>query len=195
MKQYLQIDYSNQLKSEATPADDVEGTLYKFIPADYTKSEEAFEQTVEEDATAFKPLGTRLGAYAPAKGKGKGKAKAKGANVTEEVTDGDEVAFEFYHVSTQKSLRADGSRHGLRRGSASIIGGCSCSSCCSSKVAVISRKTRTLGSLSLCKYSFIARLTTDMRDASGRLASLHTTLSVTRLATRSGTTPTRSGCA
>jgi hypothetical protein len=48
-------------------------------------------------------MGTRLGAYAPAKGKGKGKAKAKGQNEVHEVTDDDEVAFEFYHVRESKS--------------------------------------------------------------------------------------------
>ena len=107
MKQYLEVNHTAKLKSEATPADDIEGTLYKFVPADYTKSEEAFEEVVEKDATAFKPMGTRLGAYKPARGKGKGKAKAKAANGADEVTDEDEVAFEFYHVCPTRGRRAD----------------------------------------------------------------------------------------
>lgn len=139
MKQYLHVEHSAKIQIEATPADEIAGTLYKYIPPDYTTSEEAFEATVEKDAVEFKPMGTRLSAYLPAKGKGKGKAKGKATNGVEvEVTDDDEVAYEFYHVRAEGDV-ADGSLHGLRRGSESIIAGCSCLYCSLSKGVAISR--------------------------------------------------------
>ena len=103
----LDITYDQKLDSEATPADDVEGKLYQFIPPDYTKTSFSFEQTVDDDASAFKPLGEKIGSYArPAasgKGKGKGKAKGKANGVTEIKEDEDgAVVFEMYKVSLSR---------------------------------------------------------------------------------------------
>ena len=110
LKQFLEITYDDKLASEATPPDDVEGELYKFIPADYTKSRFAFDETVEEDAKSFKPHGEKIGSYArlPAsavaksKGKGKGKGKTDGTGKSEaqdvdENTEG-AVVYEMYKV-------------------------------------------------------------------------------------------------
>jgi histone acetyltransferase 1 len=33
MKEYLSITYREKINSTATPADDIEGILYKFIPS------------------------------------------------------------------------------------------------------------------------------------------------------------------
>ena len=150
-----------------TPADDIEGTLYKFIPPDYTKSEAEFANIVAENAIAFKPLGEKLSSYTrpsasylaslPAvgasqgKAKGRGKGKAKGMErqaVEVELSEDSEeaVVFEIYKVGclplTWFGGRAiDGfiRRHGVHRGSGSIIDECSCSSCCSSKGAATFR--------------------------------------------------------
>lgn len=99
MKQYLNIEYSDKLESEDTPADDIEGTLYKFIPSDYTKSESAFATTVEEDATAFKPLGEKIASYVRPTVSGKGKGKANGAAPPPSEDDDGAVVYEVYHVS------------------------------------------------------------------------------------------------
>lgn len=140
LKQLVDITYSDTLESEVTPPDDVEGLLYNFIPADYTKSKFAFDQTVEEDAKTFKPLGEKIGSYtrAAATPKGKGKAKANG-NVEEGLKEGDEgvVVFEAYKVSSTCE-ETDGRRRGIHRVSRSIIVGCNCSSFSSSRVEVIS---------------------------------------------------------
>ena len=84
LKQLLEVTYDDKLESEATPADDVEGLLYNFIPPDYTKSAFAFEQLVEAEASSFKPPGEKIGSYvrpAAASKKSKGKGKASGAKV------------------------------------------------------------------------------------------------------------------
>ncbi|KAL7423933.1 histone acetyltransferase 1 [Cryptotrichosporon argae] len=101
LKQLLEIKYSAKLESAATPADDIEGLLYKFIPADYTKHAAAFEATVEADY-AFRPVGEKVGSYARApagkaraKGKGKGKARANGRQDVDE-EDGGAVVFEMF---------------------------------------------------------------------------------------------------
>ncbi|WVF66901.1 histone acetyltransferase type B catalytic subunit [Kwoniella sp. CBS 6097] len=107
LRQYLSVSYDDKLSTIATPADEIEGTLYKFIPADYTKSSTEFKRIVEKDAEEFKPLGEKLGSYVrPAvsskeKSKGKGKGKGKGTEETNgngEVKEDDEnaVVFEMY---------------------------------------------------------------------------------------------------
>jgi hypothetical protein len=140
LKQYLSINYDDMLESEATPADDVEGTLYRFIPPDYTKSEIAFAKVVEEDAVSFKPLGEKIGSYvqqaASVKGKEKGKGKGK-ANGSRDVVLGEEdegvVVYEMYKVNALEA-KADLARlRGQPRGLGSITGECSFLSCCSSR--------------------------------------------------------------
>ena len=105
LKQLLEVNFDEQIESEATPADDVEGLLYNFIPPDYTKSAFAFEQLVEAEAASFKPHGDKIGSYvrqaaaASSKSKGKGKAKANGAEQAELSEDDDNaVVYEMYKV-------------------------------------------------------------------------------------------------
>lgn len=119
MRQYLNISYDEKLKSEATPAEDIEAKLYQFIPADYTKSSTTFEETVEADSTSFRPLGEKLAAYVrPSgayiasklpKGKGKGKGKANGGVIELDVEDDspDAVVYEVYKVSSSSVCRQD----------------------------------------------------------------------------------------
>lgn len=97
MRQYLNVEFEDKLQSEDTPADDIEGTLYKFIPSDYTKSESAFDAIVEEDAKNFKPPGEKIASYVRPGVTGKGKGKANGAPPPSEDDDG-AVVYEVYHV-------------------------------------------------------------------------------------------------
>ncbi|POY70240.1 putative Histone acetyltransferase [Rhodotorula taiwanensis] len=83
LAQYLGVTYEDKFPETANvKADDPEKILYEFIPPDYTKSLEAFTETVEKDGTSFRPLGERVGAYRikergqNGKGKGKGKSRA-----------------------------------------------------------------------------------------------------------------------
>lgn len=120
--QFLSVKHSTALPKTA---DDIEGTLYKFIPSglvtqkknnfflpflshhlplfpylDYLKSESEFINRVERDATAFRPLGTKIASYtrrAPSTGKGKGKTRVD-VPVDEEADDA--VVYEVYHVSS-----------------------------------------------------------------------------------------------
>ncbi|KAJ9101913.1 hypothetical protein QFC19_004994 [Naganishia cerealis] len=65
MKEYLSITYREKINSTATPADDIEGILYKFIPSDYTKNAKTFSDTVQKDADSFVPPGEKIAAYIP----------------------------------------------------------------------------------------------------------------------------------
>ncbi|QRW00645.1 Histone acetyl transferase HAT1 N-terminus [Ceratobasidium sp. AG-Ba] len=92
---YLNVSSSSKLPAKT--ADDVEGTLYKFIPPDYNKSFDTFRGIVEKDATAFRPLGQKIHTYtrrAPGKGKGKGKETGPIAE-----DDPDAVVYEVYHTT------------------------------------------------------------------------------------------------
>ncbi|TDL27661.1 histone acetyltransferase type B catalytic subunit [Rickenella mellea] len=62
--QYLSISSSSKLTGKAaSTVDDVEGTLYKFIPPDYLKNESEFLTRVERDAGTFRPIGTKIYSY------------------------------------------------------------------------------------------------------------------------------------
>lgn len=98
LKQFLQITYDEKIQDEATPADDVEGELFKFLPADYTKSAVAFEQTVEEDAKSFKPMGELIGSYTLRAASSKGKGKANGDGPPADADDA--VTYEMFKVSS-----------------------------------------------------------------------------------------------
>lgn len=120
MKQYLNIQYDSKLSSTATPPDQIEETLYKFIPSDYTKSDYTFANTVDLEAASFVPLGDKLGSYVlpsaryvnkvgngkKGKSKAKGKAGSNGdASSSSDLKDLDEesedaVVFEMYKVSS-----------------------------------------------------------------------------------------------
>ena len=58
-------------KLPASTADDIEGTLYKFIPSDYLRNEESFAKVVEKEASTFRPPGEKVASYKREKGKGK----------------------------------------------------------------------------------------------------------------------------
>ncbi|KAG9126419.1 histone acetyltransferase 1 [Ceratobasidium sp. 392] len=91
----MYLNVSSSAKLPAKTADDIEGTLYKFIPPDYNKSFDTFKSVVEKDAVAFKPLGEKIHSYTRrAAGKGKGKGKEAGP-VAED--DPDAVVYEVYH--------------------------------------------------------------------------------------------------
>lgn len=151
LKQYLNVEYTDKLESEATPADDIEGTLYKFIPSDYTKSENAFQTTVEADAKTFKPLGEKIASYVPPAVNGKGKGKANGAVPAPSDDDDAAVVFEVYHVRT-RLVCADIRQHGRLPASENTIDECRSLSCSSSRVEAIFRRTRRCGNSSHCAY-------------------------------------------
>ncbi|KAL1410315.1 histone acetyltransferase 1 [Vanrija albida] len=101
LKQFLEITYDDKIKSEDTPADDIEGTLYKFIPADYTKSAVAFDAIVDADAKTFRPLGEKIGSYtrsAAGYGKGKGKANGEDGSAPDD-EDENAVVYEMYKTT------------------------------------------------------------------------------------------------
>jgi len=111
LRNYLGITYEGKPLGPDR-ALDVEGTLYEFIPPDYTKSAETFNEWVTADEAAFKPVGTRIGEYAKRKkkvdakkSKGKGKAnpsegdRSKGAWENCEITDDDAVVFEAHQTT------------------------------------------------------------------------------------------------
>ena len=129
MKQLIIIHYDYKLESETTPPDDIEGSLFNFIPPDYSKSSFAFDETIHNDSTSFVPLGEKVGSYArptaahlaslnaaKGKNKGKGKGKANGQSVKAEIVQLEEdspdaVVYEMYRVSGEdKALDLVGDR-------------------------------------------------------------------------------------
>jgi histone acetyltransferase 1 len=118
LRQHLDITFDQKIDSVDTPAEDIEGKLYQFIPSDYTKSTSTFEEWVEKDGAGFKPLGEKMSSYVrpsaaavaqanggkKGKSKGKGKGKANGANGSAAALAVDEdsedaVVYEVYKVS------------------------------------------------------------------------------------------------
>ncbi|CAE6512502.1 unnamed protein product [Rhizoctonia solani] len=93
LSMFLNVTSTAKLPSKT--ADDVEGTLYKFIPPDYSKSAESFQNTVEKEATTFRPLGEKIHTYVR-RAPGHGKGKSKEANPVSE-DDADAIVFEVYH--------------------------------------------------------------------------------------------------
>ncbi|MBW0496393.1 hypothetical protein O181_036108 [Austropuccinia psidii MF-1] len=73
LKNYLSINYTAKLPDDSpVKPDPIEETLYKFIPPDYTKSEEAFNAGLESEATAnFSPPGHKISSYRALPSKGK----------------------------------------------------------------------------------------------------------------------------
>ncbi|KAH9818998.1 acyl-CoA N-acyltransferase [Melampsora americana] len=76
LKNYLSIQYKAKLPtSSPIQPDQIEETLYKFIPPDYTKSEETFKKHVEETyEKGFDPPGEKISSYRPTHSKGKAKS-------------------------------------------------------------------------------------------------------------------------
>ncbi|KAG8853503.1 histone acetyltransferase 1 [Tulasnella sp. 330] len=98
LQQLLSINYSSKLSGAGSKvADDVEQTLFKFIPPDYVKSEVTFRKRVEKDATTFKPVGEKIYSYAR-KAESAQNAKGKGKATNEAVNEDDEdaVVYEVY---------------------------------------------------------------------------------------------------
>ncbi|KAA1477089.1 histone acetyltransferase type B catalytic subunit [Dentipellis sp. KUC8613] len=96
LKQYLDIRYSASLPSSST-VDDVRGTLEKYIPADYYKTEEAFLSDVEAEAEAFQPLGKKLYSYT----RPKPSFWKKGEPLVEPLAEDDPeaVVYEAWHAT------------------------------------------------------------------------------------------------
>ncbi|CAH7670896.1 acyl-CoA N-acyltransferase [Phakopsora pachyrhizi] len=65
LKNYLSINYKSKLPdSSPIKPDDIEGTFYKFIPPDYSKSIKEFEQELESETSKnFKPPGQKISSY------------------------------------------------------------------------------------------------------------------------------------
>ena len=108
----VDIQCEDKLESIATPADDIEGALYKVLPPGYSKSSFVFDGVVEEDAAEFKPMGDKIGSYVrPAASisggrKGKSKAKVNGdADTTLSEDDENAVVYEMYRVSVSIQCR------------------------------------------------------------------------------------------
>ncbi|KAG0146460.1 hypothetical protein CROQUDRAFT_62728 [Cronartium quercuum f. sp. fusiforme G11] len=80
LKNFLSIHFKDKLPdSSPVQPDPIEETLYKFIPPDYTKSEEIFKKAVEATASeVFSPPGTKISSYRATHSKGKGKSVATG---------------------------------------------------------------------------------------------------------------------
>jgi len=97
LAQFLDVKYSAKVPSSST-LDDVQGTLKKFIPEGYYRTESEFLARVEEDAVSFRPLGEKIASYtrvAP-----NSATKGKGAAVTLPEDDPDAVVYEVWHVRT-----------------------------------------------------------------------------------------------
>jgi len=202
LKQLLEVTFDEKLESEATPADDVEGLLYNFIPPDYTKSSFAFEQLVEAEATSFKPPGEKIGSYvrqaaiATKKSKGKGKANGAATAVDLDVDDENAVVFEMYKVRERwyvtdvteqlgdtrlpRISSTDAAVH-LALHRRRQLCACEQRDC----VMLTDRKTKTLGSSSLC-----SNVGSDKEAISTPI-----TLSVMFRCIPFGVTPTRCDCA
>jgi histone acetyltransferase 1 len=116
LAQFLSIQYS--ARAPASNVDDVEGTLFKFIPSgilywlpqggrsaptdahaisDYVKGEASFLKRVEQDATVFRPLGEKVSSIVRRASSAKGKGKPKETDIVNE-GDEDAVVYEAYHV-------------------------------------------------------------------------------------------------
>ncbi|KAF9505816.1 hypothetical protein BS47DRAFT_1322163 [Hydnum rufescens UP504] len=95
---YLNIVSSARLP--ASTVDDVEGTLYKFIPSDYLKLEAAFKERVKEEAKSFRPCGEKVFSYPRPSGyrPTSGKGKVKAGDALDEDSEGVSL-FEVYHAT------------------------------------------------------------------------------------------------
>jgi histone acetyltransferase 1 len=126
MTPYLNVSYKSKLpENSAVQPDDVEGTLYKFLPSgqsvsqgayvllchtptrdgpDYLKNRSDFKDRVLRDSREFKPLGTKIGGYSRrlvnVGRKGKGRETDETARGWEACEPEDEgaVVYEAYAV-------------------------------------------------------------------------------------------------
>jgi histone acetyltransferase 1 len=101
LAQFLDVRYSAKVPSSST-LDDVQGTLEKFIPEGYYRTESEFLARVEEDAVSFRPPGEKIASYtrvAP-----NNPTKGKGAAVTLPDDDPDAIVYEVWHVRPQPRI-------------------------------------------------------------------------------------------
>ncbi|KAI0040276.1 histone acetyltransferase type B [Auriscalpium vulgare] len=111
LKQYLNIMHSAVASSSTV--DDVQGTLTKYIPEDYYKTEEGFLGRVEEEADSFRPFGKKIYSYTrPAPGSS---SKGKGPAVALAEDDEDAAVFEVWHVRASATWDAPGFKEYHRR--------------------------------------------------------------------------------
>jgi hypothetical protein len=156
LKEYLSITYREKINSTATPADDIEGILYKFIPSgicrvklsaiyvadrtlfpfrtDYTKSAKTFADTVQKDAETFVPPGEKIAAYSPVEQAGNEKLEY---GIYKVCLCRKETARHSSHALVL--LFARSSVKGILQDSETSTGVHSCSYCC------ISRQEATFG--------------------------------------------------
>jgi histone acetyltransferase HAT1-like protein len=160
LAQFLDIRYSAKVPSSST-VDDVQGTLEKYIPDDYYRTESEFLARVEEDAVSFRPPGEKIASYiriAP-----DSKKKSKGAVVTLPEDDPDAIVYEVWHVRVLPPPLHFACRHrtlfdnclrqrGTTQDSENITGGCNCSFCSTSRLALTSTMRKIHGSLSFCGF-------------------------------------------
>lgn len=95
---YLGISYSQKLPAQSA-VDEIEESLKKFIPSDYSKDETEFLKRVEEEATSFKPIGEMIFSYS------RHTSRRKATNGHIDVPGSEEmeiVEYEVYH-STWKT--------------------------------------------------------------------------------------------
>lgn len=75
--------------------DRVEARLMSLRVPDSIRSEDDFSRRVDQDATSFRPMGTKIASYARRAESSKGKGRAADA-VSHD--DEDAVVYEAYHV-------------------------------------------------------------------------------------------------
>ncbi|KAG8957301.1 histone acetyltransferase 1 [Tulasnella sp. 419] len=93
LRQFLSVQWGSKVAN----ADDVEGTLYKFIPPDYHKSEADFMAGVQGDSTTFRPFGVKIYSYTPAS-YNRGTSKREDDQEPPAPFQDDSVVYEVYWV-------------------------------------------------------------------------------------------------
>ncbi len=162
LAQFLDVRYSAKVPSSSI-VDDAQGTLEKYIPDDYYRTESEFLARVEEDAVSFRPPGEKVASYtriAP-----DSKKKGKGTVVTLPEDDPDTIVYEVWHVRflsppPPSPFRLSPShlfdnclrQSGTLQDSKNITGGCNCSFCSTSRLALTSMMRKIHGSLLFCGF-------------------------------------------
>ncbi|POW20178.1 hypothetical protein PSHT_03836 [Puccinia striiformis] len=99
LKNYLSINYTASLPEP----DPIEKIIYKYIPSDYTKSEENFQTDLEASGTSkFTPPGKKISSYRSLPSKGKRKSEHFLASkrwercTTDQMEDEQDVIYELW---------------------------------------------------------------------------------------------------
>jgi len=155
LAQFLDVRYSAKVPSSST-LDDVQGTLEKFIPEAYNRTESEFLARVEEDAVSFRPHGEKIASYtrvAP-----NNATKGKGATVTLPEDDPDAIVYEVWHVRASNpefsfpcTLLTCPRQLGRLQDFENIIGGCNSSFYSTSRPVLTSMRRKNRGSLPFCE--------------------------------------------